>query len=50
MYKICSFWETLVSKAQHEIEVGACGEEGKRPQYILAYYLHGDAWSLLADF
>ena len=33
MYKICSFGETLVSKAQHEIEVGACGEVGKRPEY-----------------
>lgn len=33
MYKICTFWETLVSKAQHEVEVGVCGEVGKRPEY-----------------
>ena len=39
MYKICTFWKTLVSKAQHEVEVGVCGEAGKRPEYtyLLTY-------------
>lgn len=30
MHKICTLLELVVSKVQHEVEVGGCGEARKR--------------------